>query len=76
MQKKTKQDQNQLKAAGTNMDEKDSQQPRTLGCGVKGRGEGGRGRLAVAGRLEGCYVLVIGRVNTPKRCSPIPGCAK
>lgn len=32
--------------------------------------------MAVAGRLGGCYVRVIGRVNTPKRCSPISGCAK
>lgn len=32
--------------------------------------------LAVAGGLGGCYVLVIGRVNTPKRCSPISRCAK
>lgn len=58
------------------MNEKNSQQPSTLGCRVRVITSGKGCMLAVAGRLGGCYVLVIGRVNTPKRCSPILRCAK
>lgn len=71
-----KQDQNWLKAFIVNMNDRNSQQPSTLGCTVWVITSGRGCMLAVAERLGGCYVQVIGRVNTPKRCSPISRCAK